>query len=1013
MDMGKRLKRLCCSVLTAAVLLSALPQQVSAQQNSRTSGTQEQGGQSSETGEQSGQASGTQEQSARISTSGQETVTFTEETTYAEICKLYSEKGYKYASGESEIILLPEDALVGGNGSCLQSSVEGYEGPALKTTKENEYVEWTFLTESDGLYEISVEYMTDGGNGAKIQRSLLIDGEVPFQEANNISFYRRYEEEEGVTTNAIGDQVWPAIREIPVWQEMDVMDGKGYYAQPLRFYLTKGSHTLRIGYVDQNLFLGKVTIRPPQELPSYEEVKVQYDSLGYKEAAVTAPVKFQAEDAGWRNSSIIRRESESDPKCEPSSFTNRVLNIIGGSRWTEGNQEISWKFNITEPGLYRINMKIRQNYNEGMPSYRRIAIDGEVPFRELEEYAFPYQEDVWEACTLQDDEGEPYLFYLEPGEHEITMTVKVGRIKEVVALTMDYVEYLSAVVRKVTKITGTEPDVNYEYNLYRAIPELADELTYVADGLQQCADIFAEMTNVTSTMEKNYLDIVYKLQSFAEDTERVVESFSDLTEMQTNLGSYLLDMADMPLSIDYFEVASSGSEMKIAKANFFEKLGVTFMNFLASFTKDYDSIGSQKMGEGDKTIEVWIARGTEWGEILKNLVDEDFTKKTGINVNVNIIPSGQLNAGSVSMLMLSINSGKAPDVALGVDYSSPAEFAFRDAVVDISEFADFEDVKKDFYETMFIPYTYEGGVYALPETMDFTVLIYRKDIMEELGLSIPQTWDQLYQTTLPKLYENNMGFSFPVDSTASSNSPSSLRGMTMLLAQNGGSYYTQDGMMSGLDSAEAFRAFDQWTQLYTNYGLDAESNFFTRMRTGTMPIGVGEYGTYMKFLNAAPELYGRWGIAPMLGTEEEDGTINRSVGGISTTAGVIMQQSEKQEQAWEFLKWWMSAETQIKFGREVEAALGTEARWNTANVEAFESLPWDQEDLKIIKEQMSVAQEQPIVLGGYFTTRHLVNAWNRVVLGNQNPRDALEEAVVEINKELRTKHEEYGFIYDD
>lgn len=984
--MGKGFKKLCCCILSAGLLFTVLPSNVNAQGQNQT---------------------GIKNDTAA------ETVEFIEENTYADVLAEYEKQGCQNAPSGSEVVLTPEDASTGQDTqSSYHKTVQGYDGSAIESTKENQYVEWTFQVEEDGLYEIHVSYCTDGGNGAKAQRFLSIDGAVPFQEANNISFYRWYEEEGEVTVNAIGDQVWPSIHELTVWQEAAVTDSKGYYVEPLRFYLSKGIHTLRIGYVDQNLLIGKVTVRAPEELPTYAEVKAQYDAAGYKEASIAEPIKFQAEDAGRRNSSIIRRESESDPKCQPSSYSNRVLNIIGGGRWSEGNQSLSWTFNVTEPGLYRINMKARQNYNEGMPSYRQIAIDGKVPFQELEEYAFPYQ-DGWEACTLKDNDGNPYLFYFDAGEHEITMTVKVGPIRDVVLLTMDYVEYLSAVVRKVTKITGNSPDVNYEYNLYRAIPELADELTFVADGLSECADIFKQITSITSTMEKNYLEIIATLRSFAQDTERVVGSFSDLTQMQTNLGSYLLDMTEMPLAFDYIEVAAPRQEMKIEKANFLEKAGVTLMNFLASFTKDYDSIGSQKVDEGSQTIDVWIARGTEWGEILKNLVDEDFTKKTGINVNVNIIPSGQLNAGNVSMLMLSINSGEAPDVALGVDYSSPAEFAFRDAVADLTQFPDFEEVKKDFYETMFTPYTYNGGIFALPETMDFTVLIYRKDILEELGLGVPRTWDELYATTLPKLYENNMGFSFPVDSAASSNSPSSLRGMTMLLAQNGGSYYTQDGMKSGLDSPAAFRAFDQWTQLYTNYGLDAESNFFTRMRTGTMPIGVGEYATYMKFLNAAPELYGRWGIAPMLGTEKEDGHIDRSVGGISTTASIIMQQSEQKEQAWEFLKWWMSAETQIKFGREVEAALGTEARWNTANVEAFESLPWDQDDLKIIREQMSVAQEQPIVLGGYFTTRHLVNAWNRVVLGNQKSRDALEEAVVEINKELKAKHEEYGFVYDD
>jgi hypothetical protein len=38
----------------------------------------------------------------------------------------------------------------------------------------------------------------------------------------------------------------------------------------------------------------------------------------------------------------------------------------------------------------------------------------------------------------------------------------------------------------------------------------------------------------------------------------------------------------------------------------------------------------------------------------------------------------------------------------------------------------------------------------------------------------------------------------------------------------------------------------------------------------------------------------------------------------------------------------------------------------------------------------------------------MVNAWTDVVLEDVTPREALEEAVKQINKELRVKQEEYG-----
>ncbi len=948
---------------------------------------------------------------------------------YAVVHDGYEEKGYKNVSEDTQIVLPAESGVTSGGAVEVESLTAKFVKDksqktenAFLSTKANDYIEYTFDVAKEGLYEIWLDYYTVEDSGAEMQRRFEIDGKAPFDEANTISFYRYFEEDGEVETNAVGNEVWPKHKEVHQWQESAVEDKQGYQAEPLKFYLSAGQHTLRISYVDQQMYIGTVTLKGAKVYKSYEEVAKEYTEKGYKSASKKLPL-IEAEDASYKNDSTLRRDSDTDPKCSPSSASERLLNTIGGTRWVDGNRSISWTFEVEESGLYTINARAKQGYSEGMPSYRRIYIDGEVPFKELELYRFAYS-NGWDAFTLglQDRDGnvtDPFQFYLEKGEHTITMEVKVGPIYQVIRNTTTLIQDLSDLYMKITKITGTSPDTNYEYNLYRSMPELMGddgEFAKLADGLEECADIMDEISNAKTSMETNYREIIATFRDFAEDPDLVTGNMSDMTEAQTNLGTYIIDMAGQPLLLDYFEIMPVGEEFTVPKTNFFQKFWYTTQNFLASFTKDYDAIGGDDTSQYDEVIDVWVARGTEWGEILKSMIDEDFTMNHNIGVNVNIIPAGQLNAGNTSNLMLAVASGNAPDVAVGVDHSSPIEFAFREAVLDLSKFKDFDEIKKQFYDTMFVPYQHNGGVYGFPETMDFTCLYYRSDIFESLNLEVPRTWDDLYQTTLPRLYENNMMFAFPVDTTASSNSPTSLRGMTMFLIQNGGSFYTEDGMYSALDTSEAYLAFKSWTDLYVSYGIDAESNFFTEFRTGTTPLGVGTFATYIQLQEAAPELYGRWKIAPMLGSLKEDGTIDRSMGGISSTSCMIMSQAEKEghaEAAWEFLKWWMDYETQIKYGREVEAQIGRSARWATANIDAFESLPWDADDLKIIKNQMAEANEQPIVLGGYFTTRHLVNAWNRVYMQNQNPRDALEEAVKEINKEIRTKHEEYGFMYDD
>lgn len=1001
----------------------------------------------------------------------------TGDKTYADMLEEYEKNGYKSVSEDTQIVLDIDDVKsdqivkdedevsdeeklkVNEKGKLVTKEMNGikfYDNKEINCS----YVEWDFDVDKEGLYEMYINLKPEISHGTQIQRRILIDGEVPFEELRNVYFFRRFKEADEVKTNAIGNEVWPSHVEVTAWQQEAVVDNSGYYADPLEFYFSKGQHTIRIEYVDQNFTIGDVILKGKTKYPTYKEYLASHK--GAKDAKAT--IKIQAEEAIYKSESTIRRDTDTDPMTESldrkdykkgkethiqNAATEQLLNMIGGSRWSGGNQSITWKIEVEEEGFYTINARASQADNTGMPAFRQIEIDGAIPFEELKLYPFEYNEEGWAAFTIGDHDkkgklkkdGE-YKFFLSKGVHELTMTVKSGTMYEIESLTNKAIQEISEKYIEITKVTGTSPDENYAYHLERDMKYLKEDFNNIADQLQECSDLLAGISYIKSDMETNYDGIIATMRGFADDLDTIVSNLGELESAQTNLGDYLLNLGDMPLKMDYIEIrgADIKDDFQVDHSNFWHRLWYSILNFFASFIKEYDAVGSVADKDGSKeTLEVWIARGREWGEILKSLADEDFAKKYGIEINLNILPSGQLNAGNVNALMLAITSGHAPDIGMGVSASEPVEFAFREAVVDLSKFNDFEDYIKDNFpnDTMMVPYQYKHGdktgIYGLPETMDFTCVIYRTDIFQSLNLQVPETWDELWKVTLPELDKNNMSFSFPVEATASSNSPSSMKAMTMFLIQNGGSYYTDttdakekanvdmeaptEGKYSNLDTDAAVKSFQQWCEMYTNYGIDAVSSFFSRFRTGTLPIGECSYASYMQILTTAPELYGRWSLAPMIGSyiEDENGELylENRVTGISLTACQIMTQSEKQKQSWEFLKWWMSEETQVAYGQDIEATMGVTARWNTANIHAFQQLPWNDSDIEIITDSISTAIEQPIVLGGYFTPRHLYNAWNRVYMNNVNPRESLEEAVKDINKELRNKHEEYGFTYDD
>lgn len=900
--------------------------------------------------------------------------------------------------------------LTGIRGSAGSLKTQQYEGQtAIFSEKTSEYIEFTVNVPTDGLYQMEFDYYLVPGASDAGKRILYVDGETPFSEASDITFYRYFKDAGEPVVNSVGDETRPAQEEIPGWRTCGLQDTSGIYPEAFSLGLTKGTHTIRLIYNKVNMYISGIRLMPPKEYRTYADVRAEYAANGYKNVSqLTVQTNngreghIQAElTTKEKNNITLRRDNDGDPLVEPASDTSRKLNVMGGYRWRTGNQSITWEFYVPETGLYKIGMYVKQSWNDGLPSYRQIAIDGVVPFQELLEYAFDYNTS-WSLEVLGDEKDDPYLFYLTEGSHTLTMTVKMGELGPILSSIQKDIEIISEALLNINLLAGSNPDPNYDYGFFEKIPNLRESLEYIVKSMGEKYEAVSNLAAKRPAMANNFLSIQSQVQAMLDDPYKIAKKIGDLTTSQTSLSEWYLSLQSLPLVVDWFIVGSPEEEWKNVSSNIFQRLGATAKQFFVSFTKDYDNVGGTLSDDVvvTDTINVWIARGTEWAEVIKELADESFTPDTGIAINVNVLPASQLNAGNVNALMLSITSGKAPDVALGVDVTSPVEFAIREQVYDLSKMEGFEEVKDRFVPATLTPYEYMGGVYAIPETMNFNVMFYRKDLLTKFDIDLPNVRTDLYDYVLPALYQNGLEFYFGRD-------------FTQFLFQNGGSYYTEDGLKSALDTPEAYQAFKEYTELFTNYGVPETANFYQYMRSGIMPLGVGDFNMYMQLSVAAPEIAGRWGIAPLPGVKQADGTINRAAGAITDKGDVIMKQSDKPEQSWKFLKWWSSSETQERFAKEVEALMGAEARWNTANKDAFLSLAWNDEDLATLEEMWQWSQETPTVLGSYMTTRHMTNAWTTVVISGGDVREAIEQAVKDINREMRSKQEEYGVIADE
>lgn len=184
-------------------------------------------------------------------------------------------------------------------------------------------------------------------------------------------------------------------------------------------------------------------------------------------------------------------------------------------------------------------------------------------------------------------------------------------------------------------------------------------------------------------------------------------------------------------------------EVTDVDASFWEKLSFEVQAFIGSYTADYSLLGGT--AEGKTSIDVWVNNGRDQATILKRLADSRFTPQTGIQVNVKISNAVSTAASTtVSSLLMATVSGQGPDVAVSLGNSEPVNYASRGAAVDLSRFSGFEEVVGRFMQSAMVPFEYQGGYYGLAETQTFPMMFYRTDILEELGLEPPETWEDLY-----------------------------------------------------------------------------------------------------------------------------------------------------------------------------------------------------------------------------------------------------------------------------
>ena len=882
--------------------------------------------------------------------------------------------------------------------SMLVTENHNYTNDVVQMTVGDE-ISLTVKVPETALYWVNFDYLSYDDSILPIELSFKVDGEYPFYEARNLRFETTWITDGMVDLDRYGNEIVTMPAKDKSWESKYLMDAGYRYSEPLMVYLEKGEHTFTVKMSEGSIFLGNISLDAPRGVTEYN---------GSEKAYGNDLIEIEAEDFFQRNSSSIHAAGEYDATLSPVSSRERVLNILDGDSFKTAGDTVTYQFSVKAAGTYYLAMNYRQGDKNGFPVYLDIRVDGEIPNTAFQTYPVKSTK-KYITSPFTDEYGQKLSVYLEEGVHTVSFTISADALRFALEEVDEIMNGVNDLSLEVTKVAGTNKDKYRDLKITRYIPDVQYRLYNWVDRLNALIEQAAGLPGVEVKKGSDvaafaYLGIAAKqLKSLAEEPDeliyRVDELSTSVNSINTQIANFVDIINDNVITIDRIYFYQEDAKLPTG-LNLFQSAWMAVCRFFYSFFgQSYSATNVNK-----NHIQVWVNRPRQYVEIMQKMIDEQFTPETGIEVDLALMTDA-------NKLVLSNASGDTPDIATGINYAIPFELGTRGALVDLTKFSNYKEVFGRYSEGLLVPSVIGDGLYSLPETMNFYVMFYRTDVLEKIGLKIPDTMDELIGM-LPDLQMRGLNVFYQ---TAPMLAMRNFHGTTPLIFQNGGSLYGRTAQELLVDSEACIEGFTQLTELFTLYDLPVDvPNFYQHFRNGDLPIGFADFNSYNLILNAAPEIANSWGIALIPGTrDEKTGEILRYMSGGAESTVMFASNEAREQKAWDFMTWWSSDKVQAEFGQMLQIMYGDEYIWPTANLNAFAMLPFPTDDKEVVLTQASYILEPPRLLGSYMLEREMSNAFNNIVVDGKNLRSRIDDVVKTVNRETNRKLEEFGYIDSD
>jgi len=719
-------------------------------------------------------------------------------------------------------------------------------------------ISWQFNVENPGFYNLFISYFPETGTNTQIRRIISLNGVTLHQGLRQVGFNRSFRHARETIDNRNGNEIRPRSVEIFNENAVFVGDSQKRSLDPFLFYLPRGENTLTFESIKEPMTITGIRFGPAPVIPSYDEFIYRTAARPYAGENLV----FEAERTGGRTlglrkslRSINVNSNFFDPDLVPFHPYRITFNTIGGESWRFAGETIEWDIDVPEDGLYKISFKGRQGVKRGVISYRQLQINGVTPFIEAGNLEFAYSTKMVNYIP-SNNEGEPLLFHFKKGLNTLSMETVLGSFGAPYSEINDSVVILNDLYRRIVQITGTVPDIFIDYEVSKKIPDYVPVLTQEYERLMKVVEMLNSITVERGENTTMIERVVEQFRRLLRRPDNITNELSQFRSNITGLATWMITVSEMPLELDSFTLLAGDASPAPPMANFFKRAGNDIVRFFATFFVDFTSLDTEE-GKSKNALRVWFPTGRDQAQVLRDLIDERFIPEYGFAVNLELVPGG--------VIIPSTLAGVGPDVVIGIDQGTLIDFAVRNALMDISVLEGYEEEAAQYFPSSIDGVTFLGQVFGLPETKGVSMIFYRKDIFENLGIEPPVTWDDL-RSLIPVLHMNNYDVSIPGAGL-----------LVPFIIQRGGHLYKGEGNDFGIETRLteelAMDMFKEVTDFFTAFKVPVVMDFNNRFRTGEVPLGIAAYTNYFGLELMAPEIRGLWSFAPFPGTIRKTGRL--------------------------------------------------------------------------------------------------------------------------------------------